>query len=63
MIIIRVGSLSKLLLMEIFLHLHDVAVHLSDACQRWIQDFPNGNAWPHGCSKGEGAMEAFAMCA
>ena len=30
-------------------------------------DFPkggggaNGNAWPHGCGKGEGAMEAFAM--
>ena len=23
----------------------------------------NGNAWPHGCGKGEGAMEAFAMCA
>ena len=23
----------------------------------------NSNAWPHGCSKGEGAMEAFAMCA
>ena len=23
----------------------------------------NGNAWPHGCGKGEGAMEAFTMCA
>ena len=23
----------------------------------------NGNAWPHGCGKGEDAMEAFTMCA
>ena len=23
----------------------------------------NGIAWLHGCGKGEGAMEAFAMCA
>ena len=23
----------------------------------------NGNVWPHGYGKGEGAMEAFAMCA
>ena len=22
----------------------------------------NGNAWPHGCDSGKGAIEAFTMC-